>query len=169
MVLAYSGGLDSSIIIPWLKDNYGCEVLAMVGNIGQDEELQEFAQKALDAGASRVFIEDLRHEFVTEYLWRLVRAGARYEGSYLLGTSIAQPVLARRQVEIARREGADALAHGCTAKGNDQVRFGLTYKAFAPGLKVIAPWWEWDIRTRADVIAYARVNGIPPGPTADNI
>ena len=146
-VLAYSGGLDTSIIIPWLKENYGCEVIAMVGNIGQDDELEGIEEKALKTGASKVYVEDLRHEFVTEYLWPLVKSGAKYEGKYLLGTSIARPLLAKRQVEMALEEGADALAHGCTGKGNDQVRFELTYKAFAPQLKIIAPWREWDIRS----------------------
>src|ERR1041385_4845904 len=153
-VLAYSGGLDTSIIIPWLKENYGCEVIAMVGNIGQDEELHGVREKALRAGASSCFVEDLRQEFVTEYLWPLVKSGAIYEGKYLLGTAIARPLLAKRQVEVALDAGPDALAHGCTGKGNDQVRFELTYKAFAPDLPVIAPWREWDIRSREDAIAY---------------
>ena len=168
-VLAYSGGLDTSIIIPWLKENYGCEVIAMVGNIGQQDELQGIEEKALKSGASRVFIEDLRQEFVTEYLWPLVRSGAKYEGSYLLGTSIARPLLAKRQVEIALAENADALVHGCTGKGNDQVRFELAFKAFAPDLKVIAPWREWNIRSRAEAIAYAAERHIPVTATADKI
>jgi len=168
-VLAYSGGLDTSIIIPWLKENYGCEVIAMVGNIGQNDELTGIEEKAIKTGASRVFVEDLRNEFVTEYLWPLVKSGASYEGKYLLGTSIARPLLAKRQVEIALSEGADAVAHGCTGKGNDQVRFELTYKAFAPHLKIIAPWREWDIRSRHDAIAYARARNIPISATSEKI
>jgi argininosuccinate synthase len=160
-VLAYSGGLGTSIIIPWLKENYGCEVIAVVGYVGQGDELEGIEEKALKIGASRVFVEDLRNEFVTEYLWPLVRSGAKYEGSYLLGTAIAQPLLAKRQVEIALEVGADALAHGCIDKGNDQVRFELTYKAFAPQLKIIAPWREWDIRSRSKAIAYAEAHGVP--------
>lgn len=169
VVLAYSGGLDTSIIIPWLKENYGCEIVAMVGNIGQDDELQGVERKALQTGASRVYVEDLRHSFVTEYLWPLVKAGACYEGKYLLGTSIARPLLARRQVEIALAESADAVAHGCTGKGNDQVRFELAYKALAPHLKIIAPWREWDIRSREDAIAYAAARGIPVPATKKEI
>ena len=139
VVLAYSGGLDTSIIIPWLKENYGCEVIAMAGNVGQeDDELHGIQQKALQTGASKCYVEDLRHEFVTEYLWPLVKSGAIYEGKYMLGTSIARPLLAKRQIEVAVEVGADAVAHGCTGKGNDQVRFELTYKALAPHLKVIA-------------------------------
>src|SRR5688572_9353810 len=168
-VLAYSGGLDSSIIIPWLKENYGCEVIAMVGYIGQEDELEGIEEKALKTGASKVFVEDLRHEFISEYLWPLVRSGAKYEGSYLLGTSIAQPLLAKRQVEIALDEGADALVHGCTGKGNDQVRFELTYKAFAPQLKIIAPWREWNIRSRPEAIAYAKARNIPITATTEKI
>ena len=167
VVLAYSGGLDTSIIIPWLKENYGSEVIAMVGNIGQDEELQGVREKALRTGASSCFVEDLRQEFVTEYLWPLVKSGAIYEGKYLLGTAIARPLLAKRQVEVALDVGADALAHGCTGKGNDQVRFELTYKAFAPQLKVIAPWREWKIQTRHDAIAYAKEHNIPVSVTAE--
>jgi argininosuccinate synthase len=168
-VLAYSGGLDTSIIIPWLKENYGCEVIAMVGNIGQYDELEGIEEKARKTGASKVFIEDLRSEFVTDFLWPLVKSGARYEGSYLLGTSIARPLLAKRQVEIALEEGADAVAHGCTGKGNDQVRFELTFKAFAPHLKIIAPWREWDIRSRHDAIAYAHERKIPITASAEKI
>ena len=169
VVLAYSGGLDTSIIIPWLKENYGCEIIAMAGNIGQDDELHGLEEKAIQTGASKCYVEDLRHEFVTEYLWPLVKSGAMYEGKYLLGTSIARPLLAKRQVEVALAEGADALAHGCTGKGNDQVRFELTYKAFAPHLKVIAPWREWDIQSRQDAIAYAKDRNIPISATADKI
>ena len=170
VVLAYSGGLDTSIIIPWLKENYGCEVIAMAGNIGQeDDELHGIEEKALQTGASKCYVEDLRHEFVTEYLWPLVKSGAMYEGKYLLGTSIARPLLAKRQVEVALAEGADAVAHGCTGKGNDQVRFELTYKAFAPQLKVIAPWREWNIQSRHDAIAYAKERNIPITATAEKI
>src|SRR5580704_16668896 len=143
VVLAYSGGLDTSIIIPWLKENYGCEIIAMAGNIGQDDGLTGIAEKAIRTGASKIYVEDLREEFVTDFLWPLVKSGARYEGNYLLGTSIARPLLARRQVEIALAEGADAVAHGCTGKENDQVRFELTYKALGPNLQILAPWREW--------------------------
>jgi len=140
VALAYSGGLDTSIIIPWLKENYHCDVVAVCGDIGQgDEELAGLEAKARKTGASEVYVEDLREEFVTQYLWRLVRAGGIYEDKYLLGTSIARPLLAKKQVEVALRTGCDALAHGCTGKGNDQVRFELTYKALAPQLAVIAP------------------------------
>ena len=169
VVLAYSGGLDTSIIIPWLKENYGCEVLAMVGNIGQEDQLEGLEEKALKAGASKVFVEDLRNPFVTEYLWPLVKSGAKYEGAYLLGTSIARPLLAKRQIEIAVEEGADALAHGCTGKGNDQVRFELAYKAFAPEMRIIAPWREWKIRSRSDAIAYARARNIPVKAATETI
>ncbi|MGO9095061.1 MAG: argininosuccinate synthase [Bryobacteraceae bacterium] len=162
VALAYSGGLDTSVIIPWLKENYGCQVVAVCGNIGQgDDELAGLEQKALRTGASEVYVEDLREEFVRDYLWRMVRSGAVYEHKYLLGTSVARPLLAKRQVEVALRTGCDALAHGCTGKGNDQVRFELTYKALAPHLRVIAPWREWDIRSREDAIAYAASRQIP--------
>ena len=169
VVLAYSGGLDTSIIIPWLKENYGCEVIAMVGDIGQGDDMQAVAAKARATGATKVTIEDQREEFVTEFLWRLVRSGAVYENKYLLGTSIARPLLARRQVEIAMQEGADAVAHGCTGKGNDQVRFELTYKAFAPHLTVISPWREWTIRSREDAIEYARKHNIPVAASVEKI
>ena len=168
-VLAYSGGLDTSIIIPWLRENYGCEVIAMVGDIGQGDDMAEVARKAKASGASKVFIEDLREQFVTEFLWKLVRSGAVYEHKYLLGTSIARPLLARRQAEIALQEGADALAHGCTGKGNDQVRFELTYKAFAPHLTVLAPWREWTIRTREEALDYAREHQIPVEASLEKI
>ncbi|MBN1347969.1 argininosuccinate synthase [candidate division KSB1 bacterium] len=160
-VLAYSGGLDTSIIIPWLKENYGCEVIAMAADLGQGDELVGLEEKALATGASKVFIEDLKTEFIEDYIFPTMKAGAIYERKYLLGTSFARPIIARRQVEIAEREGADALAHGCTGKGNDQVRFELTYQAFNPKLKVIAPWREWDIRSREDAIKYARERNIP--------
>jgi argininosuccinate synthase len=161
VALAYSGGLDTSIIIPWLRENYGCEIVAVCGDIGQGDELDGIVEKAKKSGASEIYVEDMREEFVTEYLWRMVRAGAVYEHKYLLGTSIARPLLAKRQVEVALRTGCDALAHGCTGKGNDQVRFELTYKALAPHLPVIAPWREWNIRSREDALAYAAARQIP--------
>ncbi len=160
-VLAYSGGLDTSIIIPWLRENYGCEVIAMVGDVGQEDDYEALRKKALRSGASRVFVEDLRKEFITGYLWRALQAGAVYEGKYLLGTSLARPVLAKRQVEVALACGADAVAHGCTGKGNDQVRFELAYKALAPQLRVIAPWREWSIQSREDALDYARQHQVP--------
>ena len=157
VALAYSGGLDTSVIIPWLKENYGCEVVAVCGDIGQGgDELTGLEEKARKTGASEVYIEDMREEFVAQYLWKLVRSGGVYEHKYLLGTSIARPLLAKKQVEVALATGCDALAHGCTGKGNDQVRFELTYKALAPHLPVIAPWREWDIVSREDAIEYAR-------------
>ncbi len=162
VALAYSGGLDTSIIIPWLKENYGCEVVAVCGDIGQGgEELTGLEAKARKTGASEVHVADMREEFVSEYLWRLVKAGGEYEHKYLLGTSIARPLLAKKQVEVALATGCDALAHGCTGKGNDQVRFELTYKALAPQLPVIAPWREWDIVSREDAIAYAAKHSVP--------
>jgi len=162
VALAYSGGLDTSIIIPWLKENYTCEVIAVCGDIGQGgEELDGLKEKALKTGASEVYVEDMREEFVADYLWKLVRSGAVYENKYLLGTSIARPLLAKRQAEVALKTGCDALAHGCTGKGNDQVRFELTYKAIAPHLNVIAPWREWDIVSREDAIEYAATHKVP--------
>ena len=161
VALAYSGGLDTSIIIPWLKEHYNCEVIAVAADVGQGEELEGLREKALDTGASEIYIEDLRHEFVTEYIFPTVRAGAVYEHKYLLGTSFARPVIAKKQVEVALRTGCDAVAHGCTGKGNDQVRFELTYQALAPQLKVIAPWREWDIVSREDAIDYANERKIP--------
>ncbi len=169
VVLAYSGGLDTSIIIPWLKENYGCEVIAFAADIGQEEELEGLQEKALATGASKCYIEDLRKTFIEEYIWPTLKAGAIYEGKYLLGTSIARPLIAKRQVEIATAEGADAVAHGCTGKGNDQVRFELTYKAFNPKLRVIAPWREWDIRSREDAIAYAQAHNVPISATKEKI
>ena len=161
MVLAYSGGLDTSIIIPWLKETYGCEVIAMIGDVGQQEDLAAAQRKALATGASAASIEDLREEFISEYIWPTLRAGAVYEHKYLLGTSFARPVIAKRQAEIALQTGADAVAHGCTGKGNDQVRFELAYKAIAPGVEIIAPWREWTIQSREDAIAYARAHNVP--------
>jgi argininosuccinate synthase len=170
VALAYSGGLDTSIIIPWLKENYGCKVVAVCGDIGQGpDELKGLKQKALRTGADEVYIEDMREEFVRDYLWPLVRSGGVYEHKYLLGTSIARPLLAKRQAEIALKTGCDALAHGCTGKGNDQVRFELTYKAFAPHLPVIAPWREWDIVSREDAIAYAAKHNVPISQTTKKI
>src|SRR6266478_2701590 len=162
VALAYSGGLDTSIIIPWLKENYHCDVVAVCGDIGQgDEELAGLEAKARKTGASEVYVADMREEFLSEYVWPMVRAGAEYEHKYLLGTSIARPLLAKKQVEVALRTGCDALAHGCTGKGNDQVRFELTYKALAPQLPVIAPWREWSIVSREDAIEYARQRRVP--------
>lgn len=162
VALAYSGGLDTSIIIPWLKEHYkGCEVVAIAADVGQAEELDGLKEKAIATGAAEIYIEDLRHEFVTEYIFPTLRAGAVYEHKYLLGTSFARPVIAKKQVEIALQTGCDALAHGCTGKGNDQVRFELTFKALAPHLTVIAPWREWDIVSREDAIDYANERQIP--------
>src|SRR5947207_3112049 len=169
VVLAYSGGLDTSIIIPWLKENYGAEVIAFAANIGQGEELAGLEEKAIKTGATKCVIEDLREEFVREFVFPTLRAGAVYERKYLLGTSFARPLIARRQVEIAEQEGADAVAHGCTGKGNDQVRFELTYKALNPYLTVIAPWREWDLRSREDELEYARRMEIPVTATAEKI
>jgi len=161
VALAYSGGLDTSIIIPWLKEHYKCEVVAIAADVGQGEELDGLREKAIATGAAEIYIEDLRHEFVTEYIFPTLRAGAVYEHKYLLGTSFARPVIAKKQVEIALQTGCDALAHGCTGKGNDQVRFELTFKALAPHLTVIAPWREWDIVSREDAIDYAHERQIP--------
>ena len=170
VVLAYSGGLDTSIIIPWLKQNYGgCEVSAMIGDLGQREDLQAAQKKALATGASAAYVEDLRQEFVADYIWPTLRAGAIYEHKYLLGTSFARPLLAKRQVELARKTGADALAHGCTGKGNDQVRFELAAKALAPELAIIAPWREWNISSREEAIAYAHAHNVPVEQTTKNI
>src|SRR5258706_2258853 len=161
VALAYSGGLDTSIIIPWVKENYGCDVVAVCGDIGQGgDELAGLEEKALKTGAAEVYVADMREEFVTDYLWRMVRAGGIYEHKYLLGTSIARPLLAKKQVEVALRTGCDALAHGCTGKGNDQVRFELTYKALAPHLPVIAPWREWTIKSREDSLEYTAADQV---------
>ena len=161
VVLAYSGGLDTSIIIPWLKENYDYDVIAMVGDVGQGDDIEAVVQKAYNTGASKVIVEDLREEFLTGYVFPALKAGAVYEHKYLLGTSLARPVIAKHQVEVALREGADAVAHGCTGKGNDQVRFELAYQAIAPELKVIAPWREWDLKSREDCLDYAEKRGIP--------
>ena len=169
VVLAYSGGLDTSIIIPWLIENYDYEVIAMAADVGQEEELENIREKAIKTGASKIYIEDLKEEFVTEYIFPTLKAGAVYEGKYLLGTSFARPIIAKRLVEIALKEGATAVAHGATGKGNDQVRFELTVKALAPHLKIIAPWRIWDIKSREDEIDYAQARGIPiPVTKEDN-
>jgi argininosuccinate synthase len=169
IVLAYSGGLDTSIIVPWLKEHYDARIVCVAGDIGQGDELIGVREKAIASGADECYIEDLRHEFVTDFIWPTLRAGAVYGRKYLLGTSMGRPLLARRQVEVARRIGADALAHGCTGKGNDQVRFELTYAAFAPDLPVIAPWREWDIRSREDAIAYAKKHNVPVTASREKI
>jgi len=161
VVLAYSGGLDTSIIIPWLKENYGYEVIAMAADLGQGEELEPLHAKALQSGAAKLYIEDVKREFVTDYIYPTLRSGAIYEGKYLLGTSMARPLIGKKLVEIALKEGAEAVAHGATGKGNDQVRFELAVKALQPTLKVIAPWREWDIRSRDDAMDYAAARGIP--------
>jgi len=160
VVLAYSGGLDTSIIIPWLKENYGCEVIAYAADVGQGEELEPLREKAIKTGASKIYIEDLKEEFVKDFIFPMLKSGAVYEGKYLMGTSVARPVIAKRHVEIAIKEGADAVAHGATGKGNDQVRFELTFKALKPDLKIIAPWREWDIKSREEEIEYAAKRGI---------
>jgi argininosuccinate synthase len=169
IALAYSGGLDTSIIVPWLKERYGARVICVAADIGQGDELEGVRAKAIASGADECYVEDLRQEFVEKFVWPTLRAGAIYGRKYLLGTSMGRPLIARRQVEIARQVGADALAHGCTGKGNDQVRFELTYAAFAPDLPVIAPWREWDIRSREDAIAYAESHRIPVAATRDKI
>ena len=162
VVLAYSGGLDTSIIIPWLKENYNnCEVIAVSGDVGQGTELDGLEEKALKTGASKLYIEDLKEEFIQEYVYPTVQAGAVYENKYLLGTSFARPIIAKRIVEIAKAEGADAICHGCTGKGNDEVRFELTTNAFAPELTIIAPWREWSIKSREEEIEYAEAHNIP--------
>jgi len=160
VILAYSGGLDTSIIIPWLKENYDYEVIAVAADVGQGEELAPLNEKAIKTGASKIYIEDLKDEFITDFVYPTIKAGAIYEGKYLLGTSFARPCIAKRLVEIAEREGATAIVHGCTGKGNDQVRFELTIKALAPHLKIIAPWRIWDLKSRDDEIDYAIERGI---------
>jgi len=170
IVLAYSGGLDTSIIVPWLREKYDARVICVAADIGQGaEELAGVRAKALASGAEECYVEDLREEFVRDFIFPTLRAGAIYNRKYLLGTSMARPLIAKRQVEMARAVGADALAHGCTGKGNDQVRFELTYMAFAPDLPVIAPWREWDIRSREDAIAYAAARNIPVAATKEKI
>jgi argininosuccinate synthase len=169
VILAYSGGLDTSIIIPWLKENYNYEVIAMAADVGQGEELDPLNEKAIKTGASKIYIENIQEEFITDYIFPTLKAGAIYEGKYLLGTSFARPIIAKRMIEIAKKEGATAIAHGCTGKGNDQVRFELTVKSLAPDLKIIAPWRIWDIRSREDAIDYAAERNIPiPVTKKDN-
>jgi argininosuccinate synthase len=167
IILAYSGGLDTSVMLRWLKERYDCEVVCYCADVGQGEELNGLEDKSRATGASKLYVEDLREEFVREYVWTAVKANALYEGVYLMGTSLARPVIAKRQIEIARKEGADAVAHGATGKGNDQVRFELTYYALQPDIKVIAPWREWDFKGRSDLMAYAKAHNIPVTATAD--
>ncbi|HYR12151.1 MAG TPA: argininosuccinate synthase [Longimicrobium sp.] len=169
VVLAYSGGLDTSIIVPWLRENYGADVICVAADVGQGEELSGLEDKARASGASACYVEDLRDDFVTGFVWPTLRAGAVYGRKYLLGTSMARPIIAKAQVEIARKVGATHLAHGCTGKGNDQVRFELTYAALAPELPVIAPWREWDIRSREDALAYAAEHDVPVTATKAKI
>jgi argininosuccinate synthase len=169
VVLAYSGGLDTSIIIPWLKENYAYDVVAMVGDVGQGEDLDAVVTKAYATGATKVVVKDLREEFLTGYVFPALQAGAVYEHKYLLGTALARPVIAKYQVEVALQEGATAVAHGCTGKGNDQVRFELTYQAIAPELKVIAPWREWTLKSREDCLDYAEQHGIPVAASREKI
>jgi argininosuccinate synthase len=169
VVLAYSGGLDTSIIIPWLKENYSYDVIAMVGDVGQGDDIEAVVDKAYKTGATKVIVEDLREEFLTGYVFPALKAGAVYEHKYLLGTSLARPVIAKHQVEVALREGATAVAHGCTGKGNDQVRFELTYQALAPELKIIAPWREWTLKSREDCLDYAEAHGIPVAASREKI
>lgn len=166
IVLAYSGGLDTSVLIPWLKENYGCEVIAVSGNVGQGTELEGLEEKALKTGASKLYIEDLTEEFVNDYIIPTMQAGAAYE-QYLLGTSFARPLIAKRIVEIAKKEGADAICHGCTGKGNDQVRFELAIQAFAPEIDIIAPWRFWELNSREKEIEYAKAHDIPLKITAE--
>lgn len=167
IVLAYSGGLDTSAMLLWLKETYGCEVICFCADVGQGEELSGLKEKALKTGASKLYVEDLREEFVRDFVWTAVKANALYEGVYLLGTSLARPVIAKKQIEIAQKEGADAVAHGATGKGNDQVRFELTYYALQPDIKVVAPWRHWDFKGRADLIRYCAARGISVTATAE--
>lgn len=169
VVLAYSGGLDTSIIIPWLKENYSYDVIAMVADVGQGDDLEAVVEKAYKTGASKVLVEDLREEFLSDYVFPALKAGAVYEHKYLLGTSLARPVIAKHQVEVAVKEGASALAHGCTGKGNDQVRFELAFQALAPELKIIAPWREWNLRSREDCLDYAAAHGVSVSASREKI
>src|SRR3954469_2980585 len=166
IVLAYSGGLDTSVMLRWLKEKYQCEIVCYCADVGQGAEMDGLEEKAKGTGGSKLYIEDLREEFVRDYVWTAVKANAVYEGVYLMGTSLARPVIAKRQIEIAQQEGADAVAHGATGKGNDQVRFELTYYALQPDIKVIAPWREWEFKGRMDLIAYAEQHRIPVTATA---
>ena len=161
VLLAYSGGLDTSVIIPWLKENYDCDVIAMAADVGQGEELEPLNEKAIASGANKIYIEDLVDEYITDFIYPTLKAGAVYEGKYLLGTSHARPIIAKRLVEIAKKEGCNAICHGATGKGNDQVRFELTIKALAPHMKIIAPWRIWDIKSREDAIAYLEERNLP--------
>ncbi len=167
IVLAYSGGLDTSIILKWLKQKYDAEIIAYVADVGQDDDFKQVEEKALKTGSSKVYIEDLKKEFTKDYIFPIIKANAVYESRYLLGTAIARPLIAKRQVEIAQKEKADAVSHGATGKGNDQVRFELTYKALAPELKIIAPWREWEFKAREDLINFAKENDIPIPVTKD--
>src|ERR1700744_4193993 len=169
VVLAYSGGLDTSIIIPWLNENYGLDVIAMVADVGQGEDIDAVVEKAKKTGAKKVVVRDLRDEFLREYVFPTVQAGAVYENKYLLGTSIARPVIAKHQVEVAVAEGAAAVVHGCTGKGNDQVRFEHAYQALAPELKVIAPWREWKLKSRQNCLDYAEAHGLPGAASREKI
>ncbi len=169
VVLAYSGGLDTTVILHWLKKNYGCKVITFTADLGQEDELKGLEEKALSSGADKAYVVDLKEEFITDYVFPVLKAGAVYERDYLLGTSFARPIAAKKQVEIAEKEGADAVAHGCTGKGNDQVRFELTYKALNPKLKIIAPWREWDIKSREDEIDYAKKYGLHTTSTREKI
>ena len=170
VVLAYSGGLDTSVIVPWLKENYGCEVVCFCADVGQgDEDLAGLKDKAIKSGASEFVIHDMKEEFVSEYLFPMLKAGAVYEHKYLLGTSVARPLIAKHLVEVAHQTGADAIAHGATGKGNDQVRFELTVMALDPRLKIIAPWREWDIRSREDALNYAAKHNVPVTATIKSI
>src|SRR5574341_2189709 len=167
IILAYSGGLDTSVILRWLIEQYKAEVIAFVADLGQGEDLGEIKEKAIKTGASKVYLEDLKDEFVSDFVFTALRANAVYEGMYLLGTSLARPLIAKKQIEIAKKENADAVSHGATGKGNDQVRFELTYYALQPDIKVIAPWREWEFGGRTDLIAYAEAHGIPVTATVD--
>lgn len=169
VVLAYSGGLDTSIIIPWLKENYDLEVIACCVNVGQDDDMEEVKKKAIASGASKIYVEDMREEFISEYAFKALKAGAVYEEKYLLGTSFARPLMAKKLVEIAHSEGAEYICHGCTGKGNDQVRFELGVASFDPSIKIIAPWREWDIKSREDAIDYAEAKGIKLTVTKEKI
>ena len=167
IVLAYSGGLDTSVILKWLRNEYGCEVIAFVADLGQGEDLEEIKAKALATGASKVYIENVREEFARDFIFTALKANAIYEGGYLLGTSIARPLIAKKQMEVVEREGADSVAHGATGKGNDQVRFELTYIALNPNITIISPWRSWNLRSRKDLVRYAEENGIPVPVTAE--
>jgi len=169
VVLAYSGGLDTSVIVPWLKENYGCEVVCFCADVGQAEELDGLEEKALASGASQLIIRDLKDEFVEDYIFPTMKAGAIYERKYLLGTSMARPLIAKHMIDVAHEVGADALSHGATGKGNDQVRFELTFAALDPRLQVIAPWREWGIRSREDAIKYAKEHKVPVTATEKSI